>query len=101
VNKTKLLESIAELVKDKKIEGISDIRDESDRDGMRIVVDVKRDENALVVMNRLFKFTQMEKSFGIIFLALVNGRPQTLNLKEINRPLYQSPPRSNNKAHHI
>jgi DNA gyrase subunit A len=83
VNKAKLLESIAELVKDKKIEGISDIRDESDRDGMRIVVDVKRDENALVVMNRLFKFTQMEKSFGIIFLALVNGRPQTLNLKEI------------------
>ncbi|NLA76092.1 MAG: DNA gyrase subunit A [Deltaproteobacteria bacterium] len=83
VNKTRLLESIADLVKDKKIEGISDIRDESDREGMRIVIDVKRDENALVVMNRLFKFTQMEKSFGIIFLALVNGRPQTLNLKEI------------------
>ncbi len=83
VNKTKLLENIADLVKDKKIEGISDIRDESDRDGMRIVIDIKRDGKALVVMNRLYKFTQMEKSFGIIFLALVNGRPQTLNLKEI------------------
>ncbi len=83
VNKTKLLENIADLVKDKKIEGIADIRDESDRDGMRIVIDIKRDGKALVVMNRLYKFTQMEKSFGIIFLALVNGRPQTLNLKEI------------------
>lgn len=83
VNKTKLLENIADLVRDKKIEGISDIRDESDRDGMRIVIDIKRDGKALVVMNRLYKFTQMEKSFGIIFLALVNGRPQTLNLKEI------------------
>lgn len=83
VNKTKLLESIADLVKNKKIEGISDIRDESDRDGMRIVIDVKREGKALVIMNRLYKYTQMEKSFGIIFLALVNGRPQTLNLKEI------------------
>ena len=83
VNKSKLLENIADLVKNKKIEGISDIRDESDRDGMRIVIEVKRDGRALVIMNRLYKFTQMEKSFGIIFLALVNGRPQTLNLKEI------------------
>ena len=83
VNKTRLLESIADLVRDKKIEGISDIRDESDREGMRIVIDIKRDGKALVVMNRLYKFTQMEKSFGIIFLALVNGKPQTLNLKEI------------------
>jgi len=83
VNKTRLLENIADLVKNKKIEGISDIRDESDRDGMRIVIDVKRDGRALVIMNRLYKFTQMEKSFGINLLALVNGRPQTLNLKEI------------------
>lgn len=83
VNKTKLLENIADLVKDKKIEGISDIRDESDRDGMRIVIEIKRDGKALVIMNRLYKFTQMEKSFGIIFLALVNGKPQILNLKEI------------------
>ena len=83
VNKTKLLERIAELVKERKIEGISDIRDESDREGMRIVIDVKRDGNALVIMNRLYKYTQMEISFGIIFLALVNGRPEILNLKEI------------------
>ena len=83
VNKAKLLERIAELVKEKKIEGISDIRDESDRDGMRIVIDVKKDGKSLVIMNRLYKFTQMEVSFGIIFLAIVNGKPQVLNLKEI------------------
>jgi len=83
VNKARLLEKIAELVKNKKIEGISDIRDESDRDGMRIVIDVKRDGKALVILNRLYKFTQMEISFGIIFLAIVKGRPQVLNLKEI------------------
>ena len=83
VNKTKLLERIADLVKDKKIEGVSDIRDESDRDGMRIVVDVKREGKALVILNRLYKYTQMEISFGIIFLALVRGRPEILNLKEI------------------
>ena len=83
VNKAKLIESIAELVKEKKIEEIADIRDESDREGMRIVIDVKREGNSMVIMNRLFKFTQMEISFGIIFLAIVNGRPQILNLKEI------------------
>ena len=83
VNKTKLLEKIAELVKDKKIEGVSDIRDESDRDGMRIAIEVKRDGRALVILNRLYKYTQMEISFGIIFLAIVNGRPEVLNLKEI------------------
>ena len=83
VNKAKLLEKIADLVKDKKVEGVSDIRDESDRDGMRIVVDVKRDGKALVILNRLYKFTQMEISFGIILLAIVQGKPQVLNLKEI------------------
>ena len=83
VNKTKLLEKIADLVKEKKIDGITDIRDESDRDGMRIVVDVRRDGNALVILNRLYKYTQMEISFGIIFLAIVKGKPQILNLKEI------------------
>ena len=83
VNKTKLLESIASLVKEKKVEGISDIRDESDRDGMRVVIEVKRDGMALVILNRLYKYTQMEISFGIIFLAIVNGKPQVLNLKEI------------------
>ena len=83
VNKSKLLEKMAELVRAKKIEGISDIRDESDRDGMRIVIDVKKDGKALVILNRLYKFTQMEISFGIIMLAIVNGRPEILTLKEI------------------
>lgn len=83
VNKSKLLEKMAALVREKKIEGISDIRDESDRDGMRVVVDVKRDGKALVILNRLYKFTQMETSFGIIMLAIVNGRPEILTLKGI------------------
>ncbi|MCJ7595235.1 MAG: DNA topoisomerase 4 subunit A, partial [Desulfobacterales bacterium] len=83
VNKTKLLERIAELVKEKKIDGISDIRDESDRDGMRIAIEVKRDGNALVILNRLYRFTQMEVSFGIILLSIVKGRPEVLGLKEI------------------
>jgi len=82
VNKTRLLEKIAELVKEKKIEGVSDIRDESDKDGMRIVIEVKRDAMPLVILNRLYKFTQMEVSFGIILLAIVNGQPQVLKLKE-------------------
>jgi len=83
VNKAKLLEKIGLLAKEKKIDGISDIRDESDRDGMRVVIDVKRDGKALVILNRLYKFTQMETSFGIILLAIVNGRPQVLTLKQI------------------
>jgi len=73
VNKARLLEKIASLVKEKKIEGISDIRDESDRDGMRVVVDIKRDAISLVILNRLYKFTQMEVSLGIILLAIVNA----------------------------
>ncbi|MEA2039479.1 MAG: DNA gyrase subunit A [Thermodesulfobacteriota bacterium] len=83
VNKRRLLEKIAELVREKKIEGISEIRDESDRDGMRIVIEVKRDAMALVILNHLYKFTQMTTSFGIILLAIVNGRPQILTFKEI------------------
>ncbi|MBW1773285.1 MAG: DNA gyrase subunit A [Deltaproteobacteria bacterium] len=83
VNKARLLEKIAGLVKDKKVEGIRDIRDESDRDGMRIAIDVKRDGRALVILNRLYKYTQMEVSFGIILLAIVKGRPQVLNLKDV------------------
>ena len=83
VNKTKLLERIADLVKEKKIEGVADIRDESDRDGMRIAIEVRRDGKGLVILNRLYKFTQMEVSFGIILLAIVKGRPEVLNLKEI------------------
>ncbi|MBW2066133.1 MAG: DNA gyrase subunit A [Deltaproteobacteria bacterium] len=83
VNKARLLEKIAELVKEKKIEGVLDIRDESDRDGMRIVLDMRKDAMPMVILNRLYKYTQMEISFGIIFLALVHGRPQVLNLKEM------------------
>ncbi len=84
VNKAKLIESIAELVKEKKIEGISDIRDESSREGMRIVITVKRGENAQVLLNRLYKFTQMQISFGIILLALdARNQPRVWNLKEM------------------
>lgn len=84
VNKAKLIESIAMLVKEKKIEGISDIRDESSREGMRIVITLKRGENAQVVLNRLYKFTQMELSFGIIMLALDSrNQPKVWNLKEM------------------
>jgi DNA gyrase subunit A len=85
VNKANLLKSIGELVKNKKIEGVSDIRDESDREGLRIAIDIKRGSNASVLLNRLYKFTQMETSFGIIMLAIVNGRPETLTIKDIIR----------------
>ena len=83
VNKSRLIERIAELVKDEKINGISDIRDESDRDGIRVVVDVKRGEIAEVVLNQLYKHTPMDTSFGIIMLALVRNQPRVLSLKEI------------------
>ncbi|KPU42961.1 DNA gyrase subunit A [Oxobacter pfennigii] len=83
VNKARLIEKIAELVRDKKIEGISDLRDESDRDGMRIVIEIKRDANANVILNLLYKYTQMQDTFGVIMLALVDGQPMVLNLKEI------------------
>ena len=83
VNKAKLIENIADLVKDKKITGISDLRDESDRDGMRIVIELKRDANPNVVLNLLYKHTKLQDSFGVIMLALVNNEPRVLNLKEI------------------
>ncbi len=83
VNKALLQERIAELVKDKKIEGISTIRDESNRNGMRIVIELKRDANAQVTLNRLYKHTQLQESFSMIMLAIVDGVPKVLNLKEI------------------
>jgi len=83
VNKARLIEKIAELVKEKKIEGISDIRDESNRQGMRIVIELKRDSNAQIVLNRLYKHTQMQESYSMIMLALADGRPKILNLYEI------------------
>ena len=83
VNKARLIEKIAELVKEKKLEGISELRDESDKDGMRIFIEVKRGESAEVVLNNLYQQTQMESVFGINMVALVDGRPQLLNLKQI------------------
>ena len=83
VNKARLVEKIAECVKDKRIEGISDLRDESDRAGMRIVIELKRDAIGSVVLNHLYKNTQMQETFGIIMLALVDNKPKILNLKEI------------------
>ncbi|MBR5614026.1 MAG: DNA gyrase subunit A [Clostridia bacterium] len=84
VNKARLIEKIAELVHDKRIEGISDLRDESDRDGMRIVIEVKRDANATIVLNQLYKYTQLEDTFSVITLALVNQvEPKVLNLREV------------------
>src|SRR5271169_3297716 len=83
VNKASLIEKIADLVRDKKIEDIADIRDESDRDGLRIVIDLKRDANAPVVLNNLYKHTQMQATFGVIMLALVEGRPHVLTLRQM------------------
>ena len=83
VNKARLIESIADLVKEKRIEGISDLRDESDREGMRIVIELKRDANAQVVLNQLYTYTQLQDTCGVIMLALVNGVPKILPLKEV------------------
>jgi DNA gyrase subunit A len=83
VNKARLIEKIAELVKEKKLEGISELRDESDKDGMRIYIEIKRGESAEVVLNNLYQQTQMESVFGINMVALVDGRPQLLNLKQM------------------
>ena len=85
VNKKELIENIASLVNDKKIDGISYVNDESDREGMRIVIDVKRDANASVVLNKLFKMTALQTSFGVNNIALVHGRPKMLNLKDLIR----------------
>ncbi|WP_129125074.1 DNA gyrase subunit A [Geomonas oryzae] len=82
VNKARLVEKIAELVKEKKIEGISDLRDESDREGMRVVIELKKDENPTIILNHLYKQTQMQSSFGIIMLAIVHNRPRVLTLRE-------------------
>ncbi|WP_418475092.1 DNA gyrase subunit A [Frisingicoccus sp.] len=83
VNKARLIEKIAELVRDKKVEGISDLRDESSREGMRVVIELKKDANPNIVLNHLYKHTQLQDTFGVIMLALVNNEPRILNLKEI------------------
>ena len=82
VNKARLVEKIAELVHEKRLDGISDIRDESDRNGMRIVIELKRDVQAQVVLNYLYKHTQLQDTFGVIMLALVNGEPKVLSLRD-------------------
>src|SRR6202795_2379401 len=83
VNKARLIEKMADLVNDKRIEGISDLRDESDRDGMRIVIELKRDAEPKIVLNQLYKLTQMQESYGLIMLAIHEGRPRELNLREM------------------
>ena len=83
VNKAQLVQKIAELVHEKKVDGITDLRDESDKDGLRVVIEVKKEANASVILNQLFKHTQLQVSFGIINLALVNGVPKVLSLKEL------------------
>lgn len=83
VNKARLIESIADLVKDKRIDQISDLRDESDRDGMRIVIELKRDANAQVVLNRLYSYSQLQDTVGVIMLALVGGVPKVMPLKDV------------------
>src|SRR6202011_2941832 len=80
VNKSRLIERIAELVQNKKIEGIADVRDESSREGMRIVVEIKRGEESQLILNNLFKYTQMQESFGMILLSIVGGQPRELGL---------------------
>ena len=83
VNKARLIENIAELVKEKRIEGISNVEDHSDRNGMHMVIDIKRDASPQIVLNQLYSFTQMQTTFGVIMLAIVNGEPKTLTLAEM------------------
>lgn len=83
VNKAKLIEKIAELVRDKKIDGITDLRDESDREGMRIAIELRRDVNPNIILNQLYKHTQLQDTFGVIMLALVDNQPKVLNLYDM------------------
>ena len=83
VNKARLIEKMADMVKEKRLEGISEIRDESNRKGMRIVIELKKDANANIILNRLYKHTQMQETISMIMLAIVNGKPRILNLREI------------------
>ena len=101
VNKASLLEKIADLVKDKRIDGIGDLRDESDRDGMRIYIELKRDTNPHMVLNNLFKHTPMQLAFNMNMLALVDGQPQTLPLRQRPRPLPRAPARDHPAADRV
>ncbi len=83
VNKSRLIEQIADLVREKRVTDITDLRDESDRDGIRIVIELKRDAIPSIVLNQLYKHTQMQSTFGVIMLALINGEPRIMNLREL------------------
>jgi DNA gyrase subunit A len=101
VNKTKLIERIADLVNDKRLEGISDLRDESDRDGMRIVIELKRDAEPRIVLNQLYKLTQMQESYGLIMLAIHEGRPRELSLRDLLVEFSESSPAGADAAYSI
>ena len=83
VNKSNLIEKIADLVREKKLEGITDLRDESDKEGMRIIIECKRDAIAEIILNNLYKYTQLQDTFGIIMLAIVGGIPKIMSIKEV------------------
>ena len=101
VNKARLIEHIAELIKNKKIEGIADIRDESDRDGMRIVIEIKRDEEPQIILNHLFKHTQMQESFGMILLAIVGGPAARAGLAGYAASVHRAPRGRGAPAHAV
>ena len=101
VNKARMIERIAEMVRDKRIEGISDLRDESDRDGVRVVVELKRDADADVVLNQLFRYTPLQTSFGVNMLALNGGRPELMNLAEVLARLHRLPRGGDRPAHDL
>ena len=101
VNKATLVEAMADCVKDKRIEGITAIRDETGRAGMRIVVEYRRDANGQVILNQLYKFTQLQDTFAVNMLALVDGVPQTLGLKKNPWILYRAPGTSHRATHEI
>ena len=96
-----LIERIAELVRDKRIEGISDMRDESDRHGMRVVIELKRDASSDVVLNQLYRFSQLQTSFGVNMLALNAGRPLQMSLKDLHRRLRGVPRGGDHPAHQV
>ena len=101
VNKARLIEKIAELVGEKTIEGISDLRDESDREGMRIVIELKRGEVPEVILNNLYKHTQLQQSFGVIMLAIVGGPAEGAEPGRARRELHRLPPRSRHAPHAV
>ena len=101
MNKARLIEHIADLVQNKKIEGIGDIRDESDRDGMRIVIELKRDEESQLILNQLYKHTQLQESFGMILLAIVGGQPRELGPGAVAAPVHRASRGCGPPAHSI